>query len=96
MHQKKKVNLGFEFQAKKFPRYKDVKSLWRFDYEIEEKKRSSKKRKEHNIKEKIRKSTNIAGLNNSINAQRIKQKRKEKNREERTVKEKSRNKHTQT
>ena len=39
MHKKKKVNIGFEFQAKKYPRYKDVKSLWRFDYKLEEKKR---------------------------------------------------------
>lgn len=34
-----KPNTGFDFQAKKFPRFKEVHSLWRFDYAEEEKKR---------------------------------------------------------
>lgn len=34
-------NIGFEYQAKRYPRYKDVRSLWHFDFEAEEKKRFS-------------------------------------------------------
>jgi len=32
-------NIGFDHQAKRYPRYKNVRSLWHFDYEAEEKKR---------------------------------------------------------
>ena len=32
----KRTQLGFEHQATKFPRFKDVKSLWKFDYQLEE------------------------------------------------------------
>jgi hypothetical protein len=35
----KTPNIGFEFQAKRYPRYKDVRSMWHFDFEAEEKKR---------------------------------------------------------
>ena len=32
-------NIGFDHQAKKFPCYKNVEAMWRFDYGAEEKKR---------------------------------------------------------
>ena len=36
-----KPNVGFEYQAKKFPRLKEVSTLWKFDFSHEEKKRFS-------------------------------------------------------
>ena len=35
----KKIEIGYEFQAKKFPCYKDIQKLWHFDFVDEERKR---------------------------------------------------------
>ena len=35
----KPVPLGFDHQCKRYPKFKDVKKLWHFDYAAEEKKR---------------------------------------------------------
>ena len=35
----KRTEVGFEFQAKKFPCFKDVKSQWKFNWQAEETKR---------------------------------------------------------
>jgi hypothetical protein len=37
----KKVSLGFDHQAKRYPCFKDVSKLWHFDYQAEEAKRFS-------------------------------------------------------
>lgn len=39
----KRVDVGYEFQAKKYPCYKDVQKLWHFDYLAEERKRFTRK-----------------------------------------------------
>ena len=39
----KKIEIGYEFQAKKFPCYKDIQKLWHFDFVDEERKRFTRK-----------------------------------------------------